>query len=177
MGAPLHSQFLFFSSLILLLFSFNVQLTLAMSTITAMAKDQISCTMCSSCDNPCQPILSPSPPPPSPPPPASSGYNCPPPPSPPSSCTEGCSLPPPSQPTLPPPNNGGGSGGGGDSNYYYPPMDPSLYSAPPPPNPIVPYFPFYYYNPPPSNTAISKSVQFKNHHPFIILSVVIFLFL
>ncbi|MCD7472689.1 hypothetical protein HAX54_014017 [Datura stramonium] len=188
MEAPLHSQFLVFSSLSFLLLSLNVQLTHAMSTITALAKDQISCTMCSSCDNPCQPIFSPPPPspppplscppppslPPPPPPPSSSYYNCPPPPSPPQSCPGGCS-----QPLSPPYNGGGGGGSSGDGDYYNTPTYPSIYPTPPPPNPIVPYFPFYFYNPPPSNTFDSKSVKLKTH-PFItclILAVAIFLFL
>uniref|UniRef100_A0A1S4DQN2 Leucine-rich repeat extensin-like protein 3 n=1 Tax=Nicotiana tabacum TaxID=4097 RepID=A0A1S4DQN2_TOBAC len=184
MGAPLHSQLLLsLCSLSLLLLSFKVQLTYPMSTITAMAKDQIACTMCSSCDNPCQPIFSPPPPspllpcppplsPPLPPPlPPPSDYNYPPPPSPPSSCPGDCSQP------LSPPYNGGG--GRGDGNYVYPPTNPSIYPTPPPPNPIVPYFPFYYYNPPPPDTLISKSIQFQSH-PFItclILAMAIFLLL
>ncbi|KAH0634048.1 hypothetical protein KY284_036834 [Solanum tuberosum] len=145
--SPLHSQLLVFSTLILLL---NVQLTHATSTTTAIAKDQISCTMCSSCDNPCQPISSP------PPPPPSSDYNF----HPPQYCPGGCSQQPPS-----PPYNGG-DGGVGDGDYYYPPTDPSVYPIPPPPNPILPYYPFYFHNPPSPYTVDSKSVQFKNH-PFI----------
>lgn len=74
MGAPPNSQFILCSFNLLLLLSLNVQIVQAMSTITAMAKDQIACNMCAECENPCQPILSP--PPPSPPLP------CPPPPSP-----------------------------------------------------------------------------------------------
>ncbi|CAN4093014.1 unnamed protein product [Withania somnifera] len=180
MGIPLHSQFLVFSSLILLVLSLNDQLNHATSTVALMAKDQISCTMCSSCDNPCQPIFSPPPPSPlpcqpPPSPPSSSYYNFPPPPSPPQPCPGGCSLP------LTPPYNGGGDGGGnGDGDYYDPPTNPSLYPIPPPPNPIVPYFPFYFYNIPPPNTVDSKSVQFKNHDPLItclIIVVSIFLFL
>ncbi|KAK4732311.1 hypothetical protein R3W88_025299 [Solanum pinnatisectum] len=159
--APLHSQLLVFGTLILLL---NVQLTHATST-TAIAKDRISCTMCSSCDNPCQPISSP------PPPPPSSDYNFPPP----QYCPGGCSPQPPS----PPYNGGGGGVGVSDGDYYYPPTDPSVYPIPPPPNPILPYFPFYFHNPPSPYTVDSKSVQFKNH-PFItclILVLSIFLIL
>ncbi|KAM3356217.1 putative proline-rich protein-like [Capsicum galapagoense] len=174
MGTPLHSQFLAFNSLILLLFiSFNVQLNHATSTTTVLAKDQVSCTMCSSCDNPCQPIFSP--PPPSPPPslPCPPPPSLPPPPSPPQPCLGGCSQP------MTPPYSGGGSGGGND-DYYFSPTNPSMYPIPPPPNPIVPYFPFYFYNPPAPNTIDSKSVHFKNHHPFItclIILVSILLFL
>ncbi|KAH0738792.1 hypothetical protein KY290_037497 [Solanum tuberosum] len=157
--APLHSQLLVFSTLILLL---NVQLTHATPTTTAIAKGQITCTMCSSCDNPCQPISSP-------PPPPSSDYNF----HPPQYCPGGCSQ----QPPLPPYNGGGG--GVGDGDYYYPPTDPSVYPIPPPPNPILPYFPFYFHNRPSPYIVDSKSVQFKNH-PFItclILVLPIFLFL
>ncbi|KAG5598306.1 hypothetical protein H5410_029676 [Solanum commersonii] len=75
-----------------------------------MAKDQLSCTMCSSCDNPCQPISPP-------PPPSSSGYICPP----------------------PPPIYGGRGGGHGGGNYPPPNNNPYGYPTPPPPNPIVLY--------------------------------------
>lgn len=138
--------------------------SLSMTTITAMAKDQISCTMCSSCDNPCQPIFSPppppipSPPPPSPPPP--SLPDCPPPPSSPSGGggVYYFSPPPPVQPSAYPPPY---VGGGGDS--YYPPATPHGYLTPPP-NPIVSYFPYYYYNPPPgsANSGEPRSVQFRS---------------
>ncbi|XP_055811876.1 uncharacterized protein LOC129881794 [Solanum dulcamara] len=170
--APLHSQLLVFSTLILLL---NVHLTHTTST-TTIAKDQITCTMCSSCDNPCLPIFSPPPSSPPLPPPSSSNYNYPPSPSTPQSCPRGgCSQ----QPLSPPYIGGGDGGGGGDGDYYYSPTDPSVYPIPPPPNPIVPYFPFYFYNPPSPYTVDSKSLQFKNH-PFItclILLLPIFLFL
>ncbi|KAJ0565331.1 hypothetical protein HanRHA438_Chr06g0252341 [Helianthus annuus] len=101
---------------------------------TSYSRDQVSCTMCDECENPCQPP--PSPPPPSPPPPADT--NCPPPPSPPSPT----SNPPPATPSVP------------NFPYYSPPPPPPGgggygYPTPPPPNPILPYFPFYYYNPPP----------------------------
>ncbi|GAB4841071.1 hypothetical protein Ancab_021816 [Ancistrocladus abbreviatus] len=118
------------------------------ATLTGVvSKDQITCTMCDSCDDPCQPLLSP--PPPSLPPPEASG--CPPSPalpppppvppvySPPSCYT--CGNSPPSVPSFsyssPPPPVGGGSVGGGTYG-----------STPPPPNPILPYFPYYYYPPP-----------------------------
>ncbi|XP_041996838.1 leucine-rich repeat extensin-like protein 6 [Salvia splendens] len=149
---------------------------------TAITRDHIACTMCSSCDNPCQPIFSPpppepvlsppppepvpSPPPPSPPPPY--GVNCPPPPSPP--CDGGCGgvyyYPPP-------PPSGGGT--------YYPPPNPSStdYPTPTPPNPIMPYFPFYYYNPPPSNphTDDFNSAQSTTHSKFPPLLIAISLLL
>ncbi|TMX01823.1 hypothetical protein EJD97_023493 [Solanum chilense] len=155
--APLHFQFLVFSTLILLR---NVQSTHATSTTA----DRISCTMCSSCDNPCQPIYSP----PSLPPP-SSNYNFPPP----------HYLPGGYSPQPPSPPYNGGDGGIGDGDYYNPPTDPSVYPIPPPPNPILPYFPFYFHNPPSPYTIDSKSVQFKNN-PYItclffVLPILLFL--
>ncbi|KAK4357208.1 hypothetical protein RND71_022818 [Anisodus tanguticus] len=123
MGAPPNSQFIFFTLNFLLLFLQlnNVQIIQAMSTITAISKDQIACQMCEACENPCQPILPPPPPalppiscppppspplppppppPPSPPPPSLPVNNCPPPPPPPvrRSCPDDCSL----QPRTPP---------------------------------------------------------------------------
>ncbi|KAK6785793.1 hypothetical protein RDI58_014318 [Solanum bulbocastanum] len=146
--SPPHSQFIFHIFTLFFLISLNHPCSQAMSTITTMAKKQISCTMCSSCDNPCQPI---SPPPQiyPPPPPSSSGYICPP-------------LPPV---YVAPPNNGGGnSGSGGDGNgggnYPPPSNNPYGYPTPPPPNPIVPYFPFYFHSPP---APTSKSIQLKKH--------------
>ncbi|KAK4357207.1 hypothetical protein RND71_022817 [Anisodus tanguticus] len=164
MEGLLHFQFLVFSSLILLLLSLNVKSTHAMSTITAMARDQISCTLCSSCDNPCQPIFSPPPLP----------LSCPSPPLPPPP-----PAPAPSSDLPLSPSYGSDGGSGGDGNYYYPPTDPSVYPTPPPPNPIVPYYPFYYYNQPSFNRVISKSVQLKNHSfmSSLILVMAIFLFL
>ncbi|KAL3517397.1 hypothetical protein ACH5RR_019986 [Cinchona calisaya] len=123
----------------------------AMSTITAMAKDQISCTMCSSCDNPCQPIYSPpppSPPPPSPPPPIPEYYWPPPSPPPVNQCPPPPSPPPVNECPPPPPGGGGGGGGGGNEpggSYYPPPsgvIGPFQRSPPLPgifwPFPIVP---------------------------------------
>lgn len=126
---------------------------------TTATADQLSCTMCDECDNPCQPP--PSPPPPSP----SSDDNCPPPPSPPTSGVN----PPPSTPSVPnfpyypppPPFSGGGGG------YGYP--------TPPPPNPILPYFPFYYYNPPPSGQS-SVSGRLKFDRIQVIMSYLFLLF-
>ncbi|KAF7813552.1 leucine-rich repeat extensin-like protein 6 [Senna tora] len=85
--------------------------------LKSTSKDQIQCTMCSSCENPCGSVQSP--PPPSPPP-ASTGA-CPPPPSPPSSGagTYYYSPPPPSSqytyysPPPPASSSGGGIGGTG----------------------------------------------------------------
>lgn len=121
------------------------------------SKYQIECTMCSSCDNPCD---TPSPPPPPPPPTTTTTTTiCPPPPSPPhSSNTYYYSPPPPSPPSgysyypYTPPK---GVVGGG----YFPPPYKAYPSgpAPPPPNPIVPYFPFYFNSPPPP----SHCAQFK----------------
>nr|XP_016466016.1 PREDICTED: vegetative cell wall protein gp1-like [Nicotiana tabacum] len=155
MGAPPNSQFILCSFNLLLLLSLNVQIVQAMSTITAMAKDQIACNMCAECENPCQPILSP--PPPSPPLP------CPPPPSPPLPCPPPPSPPPPELPPPPPPSP--------------PPPSSPVNNCPPPPLPprscpgdcsLQPLTPPYnnpsiypYFTPPSANS--SKSVQFKNH--------------
>ncbi|WMV31758.1 hypothetical protein MTR67_025143 [Solanum verrucosum] len=139
--SPPHSQFIFHIFTLLFLISLDHYYS------QAMAKDQLSCTMCSSCDNPCQPISPP-------PPPSSSGYICPP--------------PPPVY--VSPPNNGGGYGGG---NYPPPNNNPYGYPTPPPPNPIVPYFPFYFHSPPPPT---SKSIQLKKH-PCLIFGVAIFFLL
>uniref|UniRef100_A0A3N7FYP7 Uncharacterized protein n=1 Tax=Populus trichocarpa TaxID=3694 RepID=A0A3N7FYP7_POPTR len=77
------------------------------STISEVSKEQIPCTMCYSCDNPCQPLPSPPPPaipecpppppPPSPPPPAIP--ECPPPPAPINECPA-CPTPPTPFPLL-----------------------------------------------------------------------------
>lgn len=139
--------------------------------ISAGAKYQIECTMCSACDNPCGQYLSPPPPPPSPPPPV----NCPPPPSPPSSGTYYYySPPPPAQPTYtysspPPPRGIIGPGG------YYQPPPYNNYPAPPPPNPIVPYFPFYYHTPPPGSSAAVG--RLTNSLACSVLTVALFSFL
>ncbi|KAL2510505.1 Uncharacterized protein Adt_16105 [Abeliophyllum distichum] len=171
--------------LVTLVFSSLCDFSQEMSTVTAMAKDQVSCTMCSSCDNPCQPIFSP-PPPPSPQPP-SSGINCPPPPSPPNNGVYYYSPPPPANPSYyPPPSGSGGnpsyypprSGSGGNPSYY-PPTNAYGYTTPPPPNPILPYFPFFYYNTPPASPhSDSKSVQLKTQPSvasLIILSLLLLL--
>ncbi|PHT86013.1 hypothetical protein T459_08119 [Capsicum annuum] len=122
-----------------------------MSTITAISKDQIACEMCTTCENPCQPIL----PSPSPPPPLE--LSCPPPPSPP--------LPPPSPPPPSPP----------------PPSPPPVNNCPPPPSPppparrscpddcslqprTPPYSIYPYFSPP--TTYSNKSTRFKNQ-PFV----------
>ncbi|XP_022852726.1 leucine-rich repeat extensin-like protein 1 [Olea europaea var. sylvestris] len=144
--------------LLTLVFSSLCDFSQEMSTVTAIEKDRVSCKMCSSCDDPCQPIFSP-------PPPPSSVLNCAPPPSPPNGVGGGgvyyYSPPPPANPS------------------YYPPTDPYGYTTPPPPNPILPYFPFYYYNPPPASHSDSKSVQLKTHSTVsslvVILSLLLFL--
>ncbi|XP_010326654.2 leucine-rich repeat extensin-like protein 3 [Solanum lycopersicum] len=113
-----------------------------MSTITAISKDQIACEMCTTCENPCQPIFPPPPPPPSPLPP----LLCPPPPSPPPP------PPPPSPPPLPP------------VNYCPPPPPPPARRSCPedcslqprsPPYSIYPYFS-------PPSTYPNKSTRYKN---------------
>ncbi|XP_059318297.1 leucine-rich repeat extensin-like protein 3 [Lycium ferocissimum] len=150
MGAPPSSQFIFFTFNFLLLFSLNNVQIQAMSTVTAISKDQIACEMCEACENPCQPILSP--PPPSPPLP------CPPPPSPP--------LPPPLPPPSPPPPS------------PPPPSAPVIDCPPPPPPPArrscpedcslqprtPPYSIYPYFSPP--SAYSNKSTQFKSH-PFV----------
>ncbi|KAJ8899060.1 hypothetical protein K2173_010213 [Erythroxylum novogranatense] len=157
------------------LFILYLNFSLTTSTITIVSKDQISCTMCSSCDNPCQPLTSPPPPPPPdsscpPPPPPAIVSDCPPTQTTPSSGgSYYYSPPPPSQQTYfysspPPPANGGA---------YFPPS--SYGNAPPPPNPILPYFPFYYYNPPPSSFASNSFAKRKNPNPFSIFLLLCFL--
>jgi len=143
----------------------NVCLHLATTDATnhypkTTSKEQIQCTMCAACDNPCNQV-------PSPPPPSSTN-NCPPPPSPPTSSGGGSSggsyyYSPPSHshtyssPPPPPPSSNSGSSGGG-TYYYYPPPSNRYYGpTPPPPNPIVPYFPFYYHSPPPPSSAPTSS--------------------
>ncbi|KAJ6879942.1 hypothetical protein NC652_033313 [Populus alba x Populus x berolinensis] len=129
------------------------------SNVTGVSKDQIQCTMCSACENPCQPLPSPPPPPPpvsTCPPAVVSGS--PPPPSMPSSGTTYYSPPPPnSVPTYayssPPPP--------ADVAEFYPPPIYGNYPAPPPPNPILPYFPYYYYDPPPSSSPLLKMNPIK----------------
>ncbi|PHU10786.1 hypothetical protein BC332_22646 [Capsicum chinense] len=159
MGAPQNSQFIFFTLNFLLFFLSlnNVQIIQAMSTITAISKDQIACEMCTTCENPCQPIL----PPPSPPPLLE--LSCPPPPSPP--------LPPPSPPPPSPP----------------PPSPPPVNNCPPPPSPppparrscpddcslqprTPPYSIYPYFSPP--TTYSNKSTRFKNQ-PFVTCIVIV----
>lgn len=108
--------------------------------LSAISKDQtVSCTMCASCDNPCNPV--PYLPPPPPPTPPSSGGG-------------GGSY------YYPPPSSGGGQYpppyGDGGQVYYYPPASYGNYPTPPPPNPIVPYFPFYYHIPPPGDSGSGR---------------------
>ncbi|KAK9076549.1 hypothetical protein SSX86_004883 [Deinandra increscens subsp. villosa] len=145
-------------------------------TTSFHSRDQVSCTMCDACDNPCQP--SPSPPPPSPPPAATT--NCPPPPSPPLPASNPPPTPTtpsaPNVPYYPPPSpdggggGGGGGGSGGGGGYGYP--------TPPPPNPILPYFPFYYYNPPPAgqNSESDQLIINRNQISLTISLILLFLF-
>ncbi|XP_047317982.1 leucine-rich repeat extensin-like protein 3 [Impatiens glandulifera] len=130
------------------------------------SKYQIECTMCSACDDPCNPPALYSPPPP-PPPPSNPPINYPPPPSPPTSTGNKYYSPPP--PTAnyyyyPPPNTG--------SYYYYPPPPYVYFPRPPPPNPIVGYFPFYSHNPPPQFTAAASF-----HPPCSLIVQILTLFL
>ncbi|KAI3773181.1 hypothetical protein L6452_04385 [Arctium lappa] len=130
---------------------------------TSRIADQVSCTMCEECDNPCQL----SPPMPSPPPPVrppSTDNNCPPPPSPPSS---GGNSPPTTTPSVP------------NFPYYSPPPPVPAgvygYTTPPPPNPILPYFPFYYLNPPPPHqNSFSVQLEINRFHIVFHFSFLIF---
>ncbi|XP_074588742.1 uncharacterized protein LOC141844596 [Curcuma longa] len=136
--------------LVLLIVRWSAALPPVASALRAVAKDGgTPCTMCASCDNPCQQIYYPSPPPPQPP----EIPQCPPPPSAPGSTFYYYSPPPPS--------SGGGGGG-----YSYPP-----------PNPFLPYFPFYYSSlPPPSHYDFSSAaVSPKSFALFF--SAYLFLFL
>ncbi|KAF7837762.1 leucine-rich repeat extensin-like protein 6 [Senna tora] len=140
-------------TLILALKALFLSCTIMADHLKGTSKEQIQCTMCSACENPCNQI--PSPPPPAstttcPPPPShsSSGgtgtYYYSPPPPPPSSSYD-YSSPPPPAPT----------------GAYYPPPNYGNYPTPPPPNPIVPYFPFYFYSPPLPSTAWRRSSSVK----------------
>ncbi|KAL0708474.1 hypothetical protein Bca4012_074900 [Brassica carinata] len=126
-------------------------------SLRATSKDQtVSCTMCTSCDNPCNPVPSSSPPP-TPPSGGGSYYYSPPPPTPPSSGGGGSYY-------YPPPSTSGGGKypppyGDGGQSYYYPPASYGNYPTPPPPNPIVPYFPFYYHIPPPGDSGSDRKTH------------------
>lgn len=105
------------------------------------SKYHIDCTMCASCDNPCNQQ-------PPPPPSTTTGggyYYSPPPPS----TTAGggyyYSPPPPST------NTGGG--------YYYQPPAYGNYPNPGPRNPMTNYFPYYYHNDPQIDSATTVSVS------------------
>ncbi|KAJ4727754.1 hypothetical protein OWV82_000800 [Melia azedarach] len=126
-------------------FAFQSNPPLSSSSKTT-SKDQIACTVCDSCENPCQPLPSPPPPPPvvicpppppplSPPPPPAVP-KCPPPPAPPScsACIPSPEVPQLSPPTMP----------------FTPPFPPSTGEFAPPDR--VPYFPNDY-NPPPSSAT------------------------
>ncbi|CAK7348369.1 unnamed protein product [Dovyalis caffra] len=124
---------------------------LSSSTITEVSKEQLPCTMCYSCDNPCQPSPSPPPspppalpecppppPPPSPPPPPPPALpECPPPPPTPNNECPACLTPPTPIPPVLPPNQSHG-----------PPTGDSFYGPPGYGNNSVPYFPFDNNNPP-----------------------------
>ncbi|KAI3967894.1 hypothetical protein MKX01_027077 [Papaver californicum] len=150
--------------------------------LTVTSKEQIECTMCDACENPCQPPITyaspPPPPPPTPsPPPQTPTNDCPPPSQ--STPTYYYSPPPPNNPTptytysSPPPP---GQAIGGLAKP--PPNGYSLYPGPPPPNPIVPYFPYYYHAPPPPQSSSSPNlIEIKNYFSFIsMVSVFLYLF-
>ncbi|KAK2418773.1 hypothetical protein P8452_62902 [Trifolium repens] len=98
------ANFLPFLLTFILAFSTNTKAT------SLVAKDQVPCTICAECENPCQPLPPPPPqviecppppslpppPPPSPPPPLPPAIvECPPPPRPPKSpCPNNCDMPP-----------------------------------------------------------------------------------
>ncbi|KDP28218.1 hypothetical protein JCGZ_13989 [Jatropha curcas] len=94
-----------------LLLACTFSFTKSTTTVSAVYKDQMPCTMCYLCDNPCQPLASP-PPPPIP--------ECPPPPSPPPPPLPECPPPPPIPECPPPPS----------------PPPPALPECPPPPAPV-----------------------------------------
>ncbi|KAE8009415.1 hypothetical protein FH972_005852 [Carpinus fangiana] len=150
-----------FFTLILLLFQYSNFISSATSTTntTTVSKDQIACTMCSECENPCPvPALPPPPPPPPevlpPPPPSPALPECPPPPTR-HPCPNNCySDSPPSSGSPWPPNSG---------------TTEPLPLAPP--NPMVPYFPYYYYTPPGTATH-SNSVHLKMQP--LVSSIVLF---
>ncbi|KAK2364722.1 hypothetical protein QL285_089563 [Trifolium repens] len=110
------AKFLPFLLTFILAFSANTKAT------SLVAKEQVPCTMCAECQNPCQPLPPPPPqviecpPPPPPVPPAI--VECPPPPRPPKSpCPNNCDLPPPMTPYPP--------------QSYFPPGTPFSYYVPP----------------------------------------------
>ncbi|KAK7344402.1 hypothetical protein VNO77_13951 [Canavalia gladiata] len=138
-------------SLILLLSTLPSSFSTITQPTSTVTKDQVPCTMCSECENPCHPLPPPpppvvihcppppSPPPPSPPPPVV--VECPPPPKPPT-CSPCETLPPP--PPKPPCE--------GDS--CLPSLEPPMPETPGvpvtqyPPGPPLPPFPPGSYFPP-----------------------------
>ncbi|KAJ6329082.1 hypothetical protein OIU76_005454 [Salix suchowensis] len=162
MADPMRMLLLTLSTI--LAFSFSLS-----PTISEVSKEQIPCTMCYSCDNPCQPLPSPPPPavpecpPPSPPPPAVP--ECPPPPPPPSPpppAVPECPPPPapanecpacqtPSPPVRPPKPPAGYSFNGPPAGYFFN-GPPAEYGNNP-----VPYFPF-------DNRNQPLSFSFKSVH-------------
>ncbi|CAN1352957.1 hypothetical protein LINPERPRIM_LOCUS42991 [Linum perenne] len=135
-----------FSAAIFLAVSVILSLiNLRFTASTPAAAGQPSCqSMCSECDNPCQPLPLPSPPPPPP-----SAPSPPPPQSLPPPVPEDC-PPPPAVPTYvypsPPPPFSGGNNCPGACNS--------------PPNLIVPYFPFYYQSPPAATNSAAEMLGF-----------------
>ena len=151
---------------------------------TVSKKDQIACTVCNECENPCPvpstppPVVEyPPPPPPALPPPELE--ECPPPPALPPPEPEECPPPPalppaepeecPPPPQLPCPGNCYTPKPPSGPNRPFPPNGPKPYLSPP--NPIVPYFPYYYYYPPGYTTSNSLHLKLN---PFV-SSIVIFL--
>ncbi|TXG63346.1 hypothetical protein EZV62_010340 [Acer yangbiense] len=146
-------------TLFTLTFAFQFNFSFTVDTKTS-SKEQLECTMCTSCENPCQPM--PSPPPPLPPP----EIACPPPPPPPSpppALPECPPPPPPVEPECPPPPEPlvlppkpqpkSPPGGGVVAGTCYPPC---VEFSPPT---VVSYFPDYNKIPPPYGVVTSNSVR------------------
>ncbi|KAG5231705.1 leucine-rich repeat extensin protein [Salix suchowensis] len=154
MADPMRMLLLTLSTI--LAFSFSLS-----PTISEVSKEQIPCTMCYSCDNPCQPLPSPPPPavpecpPPSPPPPAVP--ECPPPPPPPS-------PPPPAVPES------GYSFNGPPAGYFFN-GPPAEYGNNP-----VPYFPFDNRNQPLSFSFKSVHLKLQSIVFCIFLSITVLCF-
>ncbi|CAL0302400.1 unnamed protein product [Lupinus luteus] len=132
------------------LYTTTLQVSPINQAISTVPKDQqVPCTMCTECDNPCQPlpppppivIQCPPPPSPPPPPPPPAVLECPPPPKP--SCLVNCEIP-----SYP-------------QGSYYPPGTP--YSN---------QVPHGYYN---YNSA--KMMQFYFSYYFTFLCILLFLFI
>jgi len=149
-----------FSLIIFMLaFSANTKAT------SSVAKDQVPCTMCAECENPCQPLPppppkvlecppppSPSPPPPMPPPspplPPAIVECPPPPPTPKSPCPNNCESPP--MTPYPP------------QNSYFPPGTPFPYYVPPD-----------YYNKNSGETLVPfQAILFSNPNSHFVYSII-----